>query len=78
MRPSVSCAELLSPINQGCSRVLTAAARAPRSCDNDSNGRPNDVVPNDVLAWMADHKITDLAALLPCNWRHAIPVARAA
>jgi len=28
-----------------------------------------------VLAWIADHKITDLAALLPWNWRHAIPVA---
>jgi transposase len=23
----------------------------------------------DVLAHIADHKITDLAALLPCNWR---------
>jgi transposase len=31
-----------------------------------------------VLASIADHKITDLAALLPWNWRHAIPVARAA
>ena len=41
-------------------------------------GKLNDVVPQDVLAWMADHKITDLAALLPWNWRHAIPVARAA
>jgi hypothetical protein len=32
----------------------------------------------DVLARIADHKISDLAALLPWNWRHAIPVARAA
>ena len=32
----------------------------------------------DVLARIADHKITDLAALLPWNWRSAIPVARAA
>ena len=28
-----------------------------------------------VLASIADHKITDLAAPLPWNWRHAIPVA---
>ena len=35
----------------------------------------NDVDPQGVLAWIADHKITDLAALLPWNWRHAIPVA---
>jgi transposase len=32
----------------------------------------------DVLARIADHKITDLAALLPWNWPHAIPVDRAA
>jgi transposase len=32
----------------------------------------------DVLARIADHKITDLAALLPWNWRRAIPIARAA
>ena len=32
----------------------------------------------DVLARIADHKITDLAALLPWNWRQAIPVYRAA
>jgi transposase len=32
----------------------------------------------DVLARIADHKITELAALLPWNWRHAIPAARAA
>jgi transposase len=42
----------------------------------------NDVDPRawlaDVLARIADHKITDMAALLPWNWRHAIPVARAA
>ncbi len=42
----------------------------------------NDVDPQawlaDVLARIADHKITDLAALLPWNWRHAIPAARAA
>jgi transposase len=42
----------------------------------------NDVDPQawlaDVLARIADHKISDLAALLPWNWRHAIPVARAA
>ena len=42
----------------------------------------NDVDPRawlaDVLARIADHKITDLAALLPWNWRLAIPVARAA
>jgi hypothetical protein len=38
----------------------------------------NDVDPQawlaDVLARIADHKITDLAALLPWNWRRAIPV----
>ena len=42
----------------------------------------NDVNPQawlaDVLARIADHKITDLAALLPWNWRHTIPVERAA
>jgi hypothetical protein len=27
---------------------------------------------------IADHKITDLAALLPWNWRRAIPLERAA
>jgi transposase len=32
----------------------------------------------DVLARIADHKITSLAALLPWNWRSAIPVDRAA
>jgi hypothetical protein len=44
--------------------------------------RLNDIDPQawlaDVLARIADHKITDLAALLPWNWRRAIPVARAA
>src|SRR5579871_2579942 len=42
----------------------------------------NDVDPQawlaDVLARINDHKITDLAALLPWNWRHAITVSRAA
>jgi hypothetical protein len=42
----------------------------------------NDVDPQswlaDVLARIADHKITDLAALLPWNWRRAIPLERAA
>jgi len=42
----------------------------------------NDVDPQawlaDVLARIADHKITDLAALLPWNWRHAIRVDHAA
>ena len=42
----------------------------------------NDVDPQawfaDVLARIADHKITDLAALLPWNWRSAIIVDRAA
>jgi hypothetical protein len=42
----------------------------------------NDVDPKawlaDVLARIADHKITNLAALLPWNWRHAIPMGRAA
>ena len=44
--------------------------------------RLNEVDPRawlaDVLARIADHKISDLAALLPWNWRHAIPVERAA
>jgi transposase len=44
--------------------------------------RLNDVDPQawlaDVLARIADHKITDLAALLPWNWRSPIPLARAA
>jgi transposase len=42
----------------------------------------NDVDPQawlaDVLARIADHKITDLAALLPWNWRRPLPVDRAA
>jgi hypothetical protein len=32
----------------------------------------------DVLARIADHKITELAALLPWNWRLPILVDRAA
>jgi len=44
--------------------------------------RLNDVDPQawlaDVLARIADHKITDLFALLPWNWRSAILVSRAA
>jgi transposase len=32
----------------------------------------------DVLTRIADHKIADLAALLPWNWRQTTPVARAA
>ena len=32
----------------------------------------------DVLARIADHKISDLAALLPWNWRRSLPVERAA
>jgi hypothetical protein len=31
-----------------------------------------------MLARIADHKISDSAALLPRNWRRAIPVDRAA
>ncbi len=42
----------------------------------------NDIDPQawlaDVLARIADHKITELAALLPWNWRRAIPADRAA
>jgi transposase len=42
----------------------------------------NDVDPQawlaDGPARFADHKITDLAALLPWNWRRIVPVARAA
>jgi transposase len=42
----------------------------------------NDVDPQawlaDVLSRIADHKVTDLAALLPWNWRRAIPADRAA
>ena len=44
--------------------------------------RLNDVDPQawlaDVLARINDHKITDLAALLPWNWRRPLPVERAA
>jgi transposase len=42
----------------------------------------NDVDPHawlaDVLARIADHKITHLAALLPWNWHPTIRVGRAA
>jgi transposase len=44
--------------------------------------RLNDVDPQawlaDVLARIADHKITDLAALLPWNWCRSLPVDCAA
>ncbi|MGH8513934.1 MAG: IS66 family transposase, partial [Gammaproteobacteria bacterium] len=44
--------------------------------------RLNDIDPQawlaDVLARIAEHKIADLAALLPWNWRRPIPVDRAA
>jgi transposase len=44
--------------------------------------RLNDVDPQawlaDVLARINDHKITDLAALLPWNWRRPLPLERAA
>jgi transposase len=44
--------------------------------------RLNDVDPQawlaDVLTRIADHKITDLAALLPWNWRRSISIDRAA
>jgi transposase len=44
--------------------------------------RLNDVGPQaflaDVLARINDHKITELAALLPWNWRSPLPVERAA
>jgi hypothetical protein len=33
--------------------------------------------PHRAIGPIADHKITDLAALLPWNWRHAIRVDRA-
>ena len=46
------------------------------------SAKMNDVDPQvwlaDVLARIADHKITDLAALLPWNWRHAIRIDHAA
>jgi transposase len=42
----------------------------------------NDVDPQawlaDVLTRIADHKITELAALLPWNWRRPLPIDRAA
>ena len=42
----------------------------------------NDIDPQawlaDVLARIADHKVSDLAALLPWNWRRGIAVERAA
>ena len=42
----------------------------------------NDIDPQawlaDVLASINDHKITDLAALLPWNWRRSNAIARAA
>jgi transposase len=42
----------------------------------------NDIDPQawlaDVLARIADHKIAELVALLPWNWRHAPPAVRVA
>jgi hypothetical protein len=83
MQPSVSCAELLSAVNHGCSRAPNRGGeRAAVMLTLIRTAKLNDVDPRawlaDVLARIADHKITDLAALLPWNWRHAIPVARAA
>jgi hypothetical protein len=33
---------------------------------------------HEELSPLADHKMTDLAALLPWNWRRPLPVDRAA
>ena len=54
----------------------------PPSHQEIQTARLNDVDPQawlaDVLARIADHKITDLDALLPWNWRRVVPAARAA
>jgi transposase IS66-like protein len=69
--------------NPGTMSLLRiAAASAAIMLTLIQTAKLNDVDPQawlaDVLARIADHKITDLAALLPWNWRSAIPVNRAA
>ena len=77
-------------VARDCARSEVVAVRRLRSrrrarrghADADSNGQLVDVNPQawlaDVLARIAEHKITDLVALLPWNWRCAAPAARAA
>ena len=63
-------------------QIPIALPARPRLLTLIQTARLNDVDPQawlaDVLARIADHKITDLTALLPWNWRRAVPVARAA
>ena len=74
----------LAPIRRGKSWLFAGSdrggARAAVMLTFIHTAKLNDVDPQawlaDVLARIADHKITELAALLPWNWRQ--PVARAA
>jgi hypothetical protein len=71
-QPSASCAELQCPVRGG----------ERGYADADPDRQAQDVGPQvflaDVLARINDHKITELAALLPWNWRSPLPVERAA
>jgi hypothetical protein len=61
---------------------LFAVVSAPPSYNADPHSHSNDVDPHawlaDVLARIANHKINDLAALPPWNWRAARTIDRAA
>ena len=82
MRPSASCGIALGRKSWLFAGSDRGGERAAVMLTLIQTARLNDVDPQawlaDILARIADHKITDLAALLPWNWRRTVPVVRAA